>query len=55
MQGSVSQIVYLCPSLNFIKCRKSFMKKTAKSFLFFVPASIPSVHILKMSFNFIEK
>ena len=36
MQGSVSQIFYLCPSLNFIKCRKSFMKKIAESSLFFV-------------------
>ena len=35
MQGSVSQIVYLCPSLNFIKCRKYFMKKIAKSSRFF--------------------
>ena len=31
IQGSVSQISFLCPSLNFIKCRKSFMKKIAKS------------------------
>ena len=27
MQGDVSQIFYICPSLNLIKCRKSFMKK----------------------------
>ena len=30
MQGSVSQICYSCPSLNFINCRKSFMKKIDK-------------------------
>ena len=31
MQGSVSQIFHLSSSLNFINCRKSFMKKIAKS------------------------
>ena len=36
VQGIVSQICYLCSSLNFIKCRKSFMKKIAKSSRFFV-------------------
>ena len=35
MQGSVSSIFYLCPSLNFIKCRKSFMEKIAKYSRFF--------------------
>ena len=27
MARSMSQFFYLCLSLNFIKCRKSFMKK----------------------------
>ena len=70
MQGNVSQIGHLYPSLNFINCRKPFMKKITKSFRFFaielklglkykrsetsIPPSIPSVHVLKMSFIFIE-
>ena len=27
MQGGVSQIIYLCPSLNVIQCRKCVIKK----------------------------
>ena len=27
LQGSMSQIFSSCPSLNFIKCRKSYLKK----------------------------
>ena len=36
MQGSMSQMFYLCPSLNFIKFRKSFKRKGPKSSRFFV-------------------
>ena len=31
VQGSVSQIFYLCPRLNFIEYRKLFLKNLPKS------------------------
>ena len=53
---------YLCPGLDFTKCRKSFMKKIANFSRFChkirtetrFPASISSVHVLKVSLIFIE-
>ena len=60
MQGRVSQIFYLCPTLNFIKCRKYCMKKTQLNLPVFChkirtfPAFRPSAHVLEISFIFIE-
>ena len=61
MQGSISQIFYLSPSLwhkmgrfsyflHFIKSMLGHKKISETCF----PAFRPSVHVLKMSFNFVE-
>ena len=67
MQGSMSQIFYLCSSSNLIKGRTSFIKTSAKYSRFChkirtrtqksetrFPVFIPSVHVLKISLISIE-
>ena len=68
MQGSVSQTLYLCPSSNFMtKEWEDLAVFFIKDFLHLIKsklgnnsetpflASILSVHVLKISFFFIEK